>query len=82
MEVDKYWITVYYKVETESPIKNGNYALYWPYEKSYFEQTSKPNEEDFKNYMFQAIDKVSEHFMSFDKALKDYFDTEKQKNCR
>ena len=32
--------------------------------------------------MISAIDKVSEHFMSFDKALKDYFDIEKQRNCR
>lgn len=71
----------YYKVETESPVKIGNYTLYLSHKKSYFEQTNKPNEEDFKNYMIQAIDKVSEQFMSFDKALKDYFDTEK-KNWR
>lgn len=82
MKTDKYWFTVYYKGENESPIENGNYGLYWWYEKCYFEQTNNPNEEDFKNYIIQAIDKVSEHFMSFDKALKDYFDIEKQKNCR
>ena len=44
--------------------------------------TYNPNEDDFKDFMISAIDKVSEHFMSFDKALKDYFDIEKQRNCR
>lgn len=82
MENDKYWYTVYYKGEDESPVKSGNYALYWWYEKCYFLQSDNPNEEEFKNFMIRAIDKVSEHFMSFDKALKDYFDIEKQRNCR
>lgn len=76
---DKYYYTVYYKGETESPIKSGGYPLYWWYERCYFTQTDNPNEEDFKDYMIAAIDKVSEHFKSFQKALEDYFDIEKQK---
>lgn len=82
MENDRYWYTIYYKGEDESPVKSGNYSLYWWYEKCYFMQSDKPNEEEFKNFMVRAIDKVSENFMSFEKALKDYFDIEKQRNCR
>ena len=78
MDEDKYWYTVYYKGEEVSPIESGNYALYWWYEKCYFINNLQPNEEDFKNHIIQAIDKISEHFMSFDKALKDYFNIEKQ----
>ena len=82
MEDDKYSFTIYYKGEKESPIKSGNYSLYWWYEKCYFLQNNKPNEKEFKEYMLSAIDKISENFMSFDKALKDYFNIEKQRNCR
>lgn len=82
MENDKYWYTIYYKGEEESPVEGRNFKLYWWYEKCYFMQTENPNEEDFKDFMIAAIEKVSEHFMSFEKALKDYFDIEKQKNCR
>ncbi len=82
MEKEKYWFTIYYKGENESPIKSGNYPLYWWYEKCYFDQNQKINEEDFKDFMIQAIDKVSERFMSFNLAMNDYFDIEKQKNYR
>ncbi len=82
MENDKYFYTVYYKGEDESPVESGNYKLYWWYEKCYFLQTDNPNEDDFKDFMISAIDKVSEHFMSFNLAMNDYFDIEKQKNYR
>ncbi|WP_300670382.1 hypothetical protein [Soonwooa sp.] len=74
---------LYYKGENESPIKSGNFPLYWWYEKCFYEKNKNPTEEEYKDFIFTLIDqKISEHFMSFDKALKDYLNVEKNKNCR
>ena len=65
MENDKYFYTVYYKGEDESPVESGNYKLYWWYEKCYFLQTDNPNEEDFKEYEFTREFADGEEFTSF-----------------
>ena len=54
--------------------------MYWHYEKSYFTSCENPNEEEFNDYMINVIDKLSEYFMSFDKALKDYFENAQKKS--
>ena len=47
MENDKYFYTVYYKGEDESPLESGNYKLYWWYEKCYFLQTDSGDIQHF-----------------------------------
>lgn len=51
--------------------------MYWNYESLYFVCNKNPNEKEFKEYIIQIIDKLSEYFLSFGKALKDYFDNTK-----
>mgnify|MGYP000019250395 FL=1 len=51
--------------------------MYWNYESLYFVCNKNPNEKEFKEYIIQIIDKLSEYFLSFEKALKDYFDNTK-----
>ena len=51
--------------------------MYWNYASLYFVCNKNPNEKEFKEYIIQIIDKLSEYFLSFEKALKDYFDNTK-----
>ena len=79
MENDKYFYTVYYKGENESPfIKEDEYwkGKYWNYEKDYFLSRKNPEEEDFKNYMIGVINHIADYFMCpFEKILKEYFNS-------
>ncbi len=83
MKNEDFEFSLYYKGEKESPIKSGNFPLYWWYEKCFFDKNNNPTEEEYKDFVFSLIDqKISEHFMSFDNALKDYFNVAQKKNCR
>lgn len=79
--MENHQYALYYNGENECPFDNDKKRMYWHYEKSYFTSCENSNEEEFKDYMINVIDKLSEHFMSFDKALKDYFENA-QKNSR
>ena len=51
--------------------------MYWNYESLYFVCNKNPNEKEFKEYIIQIIDKLSEYNLPFQKAFQDYFDNTK-----
>ncbi|MGV4413163.1 hypothetical protein [Chryseobacterium sp. T1] len=77
MEKEVYSYTKYFKGEKENPFnEEENYWAYkyWFYEKDYFANNTKPNEEDFKEYILGVIEHIADYFYApIEKHIKNYF---------
>ena len=61
--MENYNYSLYYKGESKCPYENEKKKMYWNYESLYFIGNENPNEEEFKEYIIQIIDKLSEYFL-------------------
>ena len=61
--MENYNYPLYYKGEIKGPYENEKKKMYWNYESLYFVCNKNPNEKEFKEYIIQIIDKLSEYFL-------------------